>query len=37
MLTTERNFEVGPVSADSANSHHFFFSLVQKANGISAG
>ena len=26
--------EVGPSSADSANSHHFFFSRVQNAKGI---
>ena len=32
--TLDKNFVVGPSSADSANSHHFFFSLVQKANGI---
>ena len=33
-ITWDRNLVVGPSSADSANSHHFFFSRVQKANGI---
>lgn len=31
-----KNLVVGPVSADSANSHHGCFSRVQKAKGISA-
>lgn len=32
--TSCNNLVVGPSSADSANSLHGFFSLVQKANGI---
>ena len=33
--TSCRNKVVGPVSADSANSHHGCFSRVQNAKGIS--
>ena len=33
-FTSARNFVVGPSVADSANSTHGYFSLVQKANGI---
>jgi len=32
--TSLRNKVVGPVSADSANSHHGNFSLVQNTKGI---
>lgn len=34
ILTVWRKRVVGPFSADSANSHHGLFSLVQNANGI---
>lgn len=34
LLTSERNFVVGPCSADSANSVHGSRSRVQNANGI---
>ena len=34
LRTSDKNFEVGPSSADSANSHHFFFSRVQNAKGM---
>ena len=34
LRTSDKNLEVGPSSADSANSHHFFFSRVQNAKGI---
>ena len=34
LRTSDKNLEVGPSSADSANSHHFFFSRVQNAKGM---
>lgn len=34
LLTSFTSSVVGPSSADSANSHHGFFSLVQNAKGI---
>ena len=34
IITSARKRVLGPVSADSANSHQGCFSRVQKANGI---